>query len=179
MSLKEDNVSSPGRNAVHRGPGAAWRGPVGLLLSQLPGEPGRPLGCLPWALSFRDCAGWERAGRWQSGRGVVWPRVCLIKYPDTHQALPGLHLRPTPAPNRARTHNCPDNLLVKGPWWGHTHFPRCRLCDQLLPIPPWGLAASSVCITSDLRFTSSGTSAFKQVIFVRILSFYFNDFLKL
>ena len=78
---------------MHKGPGAAWRCPVGLQLSQLPGEPGRPLVCPPWALSFRDRAGWERAGRWQSGSWVVWLCVCLIKCPDTPQALPGLHLR--------------------------------------------------------------------------------------
>lgn len=100
MSLREDNVSSPGGSAVRRGPGAAWRCPVGLQPSQLPGEPGRPLGCPPRALSFRDHAGWEPAGRWQSGSGVVWPRVCLIKYPDTHQALPGLHLAPPPTPQQ-------------------------------------------------------------------------------
>lgn len=92
---KEDSVSSPAIN-VRKGPelhGDAlwvcssvsswgsmadpWHGPIGL--------------CHLEAVQARN-----KQGDGESGSGVVWPCVCLIKCPDMHQALLGLCSPPPP-----------------------------------------------------------------------------------
>lgn len=122
--------------------------------------------------------GGSRQGGGKVAVGQCGQCVCLIKYPDKHQALPGLHLRPTPAPPTrptpitVQTTFCKESLVGSHPF--QVQALRSVTSPSLL-----GLATSVCLYISDLRFTSSGPQLLNKSSLLGILSFYFNDFLKL